>query len=500
MDRAVPASFWRGGTSRAVLFGSDDLAGYRSEQVEAIILAALGSPDPDGRQIDGLGGGISSLSKAAIVGPAPVGSGADVAFRFAQVEVAEPRVDFAGNCGNISAAIAPFAVNEGLLASPGAPAPFAVNEGLLASPGAPARRADAARRADIPGHPGDIPSNPGGTPRHPGDTPSHPGGTPGHPGVTPRHPGVTPRHPGEGRDPLCSGAADRSVIPVVALSLNTGQRFRTQVPVQSGRYDPSGDFAIAGVPGTGARLTLEYLEPDGSIGRGALPTGLVRENVDVPGCGVVAVSIIDVGNPAVFVAAEALGAPEAAIALPAALDADAVLQGRLERIRCEAAVRIGVAASPAAAGLHHRTVPKVALVGAPATYRTTSAGEVAAADVDLLVRLISMGRTHRTLAMTGAMACAAAAAMDGSVVAEVVGLPRTSSAQTCAEASATRAVRLGHPAGVLVAHVTAERSSGTWRVPSLTMDRTAREIMRGAVQVPQAYLDGEAWFRAGSSR
>ena len=411
MDRAVPASFWRGGTSRAVLFGSDDLTGYRSEQVEAIILAALGSPDPDGRQVDGLGGGISSLSKAAIVGPPPPGSSADVAFRFAQVEVAEPRVNFAGNCGNISAAIAPFAVNEGLVEA---------------------------------------------------DT--------------------------------------TDSVGVEVLSLNTGQRFRTRVPLRGGRFDPSGDFAIGGVPGTGARLTLEYLEPDGSIGRGALPTGLVRESVDVPGCGAVPVSIVDVGNPAVFVAAEALGAPEAAIALPAALDADAVLQERLERIRCEAAVRIGVADSPATAARRHRTVPKVAVVGAPVAYRTTSGTEVPAVDVDLVVRLISMGRTHRTLAMTGAMACAAAVAIDGSVVAEVVtGLPRTSPAQTGGGAPATRAVRLGHPAGVLVLHVTAERSSGMWRVSNLTMDRTAREIMRGSVQVPQAYLDGEAWFLAGSS-
>ena len=411
MDRAVPASFWRGGTSRAVLFGSDDLTGYRSEQVEAIILAALGSPDPDGRQIDGLGGGISSLSKAAIVGPPPPGSSADVAFRFAQVEVAEPRVDFAGNCGNISAAIAPFAVNEGLV------------------------------EADTTGS-----------------------------------------------------------VAVEALSLNTGQRFRTQVPLRGGRYDPSGDFAIGGVPGTGARLTLEYLEPDGSIGRGALPTGLVRESVDVPGCGAVPVSIVDVGNPAVFVAAEALGAPEAAFALPAALDADAVLGERLERIRCEAAVRVGVADSPATAARSHRTVPKVAVVGAPATYRTTSGTEVRAVDVDLVVRLISMGRTHRTLAMTGAMACAAAAAMDGSIVAEVAGGScHSQPAEICEGASGARAVRLGHPAGVLVLHVTAERSSGTWRVRNLTMDRTAREIMRGAVQVPQAYLDGEAWFLAGSS-
>ena len=286
----------------------------------------------------------------------------------------------------------------------------------------------------------------------------------------------------------------------MVLNLNTGQRFATRIPVSAGRYDPSGDFAISGVPGTGARLTLEYLEPGGSIGRGALPTGLVRESVDVPGCGAVPLSVIDVGNPAVFVPAEALGVPDAAAALPAALDADEILQSRLERIRCEAAVRIGLAGSLDDAGLHHRTVPKVALVGAPAAYRTTSGSDVNEADADLVVRLISMGRTHRTLAMTAAMACAAAVAMDGSVVAEVAtGSPGAQPAQSGGGATPPREVRLGHPAGVLALNVTAECPSGTWRVPSLTMDRTAREIMRGTVQVPQAYLDGEAWFLPGSS-
>ena len=458
MDRAVPASFWRGGTSRAVLFGSDDLAGYRPEQVEAIILAALGSPDPDGRQIDGLGGGISSLSKAAIVGPAPAGSGADVAFRFAQVEVAEPRVDLVGNCGNISAAIAPFAVGAGLVPAGGA-----------------------ARRD--------------GTPRHSGDAPRHSGEAPRHPGEEPAPDSI------RGRDPLSSGAADRSVIPVVVLSLNTGQRFRATVPLRSGSYDPSGNFAIGGVPGTGARLALEYLDPDGSIGRGVLPTGRLREDVEVPGGGSVPVSILDVGNPAVFVAAAALGVPDAAAALPTDLDADAVLQERLDWIRCEAAVRIGVAASVADAARHHRAVPKVALVGAPAVYRSTGGGDVTAAETDLLVRLISMGRTHRTLAMTGAMACAAASAMDGSVVAEAAGREGTaggSAGSAAGESHSTREVRLGHPAGVLILNVTVDRSAGTWRVPRVTMDRTAREIMRGSVLVPQAYLDGEAWFVSGS--
>ncbi|MCY4102222.1 MAG: hypothetical protein OXG55_02980 [bacterium] len=409
MDRAVPASFWRGGTSRAVLFREDDLSEFRPEQVEAIILAALGSPDPDGRQIDGLGGGISSLSKAAVVGPAPTGSAADVAFRFAQVEVAEPRVDFTGNCGNISAAVAPFAVNEGLVAGGG------------------------------------------------------------------------------------------DVAEVVVLSLNTGQRYRARVPLRAGRYDPSGDFAIAGVPGTGARLRLDYLDPGGSIGRGALPTGRVREEVGLPDLGGVPVSIVDVGNPAVFVAAGALGAPGAAAAPPAALDADEALQSQLEMIRCEAAVRTGVAGSVDDARRHRRTVPKVALVGESRAYRSTSGEEVAATDVDLLVRLISMGRTHRTLAMTGAMACAAAAAMDGSVVAELAGGSIEATAPEAGERARTaRRVRLGHPAGVLAMEVTAEGAAGAWRVPSLVVDRTAREIMRGTVQVPQAYLDGEAWFASGS--
>lgn len=480
MDRAVPASFWRGGTSRAVLFRADDLSGYTPEQVEAIILAALGSPDPDGRQIDGLGGGISSLSKAAVVGPAPTGSAADVAFRFAQVEVAEPRVDFTGNCGNISAAIAPFAVNEGLAAA------------------------------------GESPGCPGESSRATGDSPRHPGEAPAPDSV-------------RGRDPAPAAPADPAEVDVVVLSLNTGQRFRTRVPLRDGRYDPSGDFAISGVPGTGARLSLEYLDPDGSIGRGTLPTGRVREDVDVPGCGAVPVSIIDVGNPAVFVAAEALEVPAAAAAPPTELDADTALQERLECIRCEAAVRIAVAASAAEARHDHRTVPKVALVGAPAPYRTTSGDEVPAGGVDLLVRLISVGRTHRTLAMTGAMACAAAAVIDGTVVSEVAtrtaaagpepprspvtgrgvaaelagvaGGPRAVVSQRPTDAAATtRRLRLGHPAGVLALGVTVEWASGTWRVPSLFMDRTAREIMRGAVQVPQAYLDGAAWFLAGSSR
>jgi len=111
----VPAAFYRGGTSRAVLFREADLAAYDDDAQRAIILAALGSPDPYGREIDGLGGGISSLSKVCIVGLAGPDTGADVTFRFGQVDVESPIVEFLGTCGNMSAAIGPFAIDEGLV-------------------------------------------------------------------------------------------------------------------------------------------------------------------------------------------------------------------------------------------------------------------------------------------------------------------------------------------------------------------------------------------------
>jgi 2-methylaconitate cis-trans-isomerase PrpF len=111
----VPATFYRGGTSRAVLFREADLAQYDDAAQRAIMLAALGSPDPYGREIDGLGGGISSLSKVAVIGAAGPDTGADVTFRFGQVDVETPMVEFLGTCGNISSAVGPFAVDEGLV-------------------------------------------------------------------------------------------------------------------------------------------------------------------------------------------------------------------------------------------------------------------------------------------------------------------------------------------------------------------------------------------------
>ncbi len=407
MDREVPASLWRGGTSRGVFFAESDLADFSRRQVQAVLLAALGSPDPDGRQVDGLGGGASSLSKAVIVGRAPVRSGADVAYRFAQVEVTEPIVDFAGNCGNISSAVVPFAISAGLL------------------------------------------------------------------------------------------AATEPATSATVLSLNTGQRLQASVPVRNGGYDPTGDFEVSGVPGTGARLSMKYLDAEGSASRGALPTGRVSEEVRLPDGLTAHVTIVDVGNPSVFVRAHDLGCEHGLFPLGAvgwSVHDEQTLLDRLEHIRREAAVRIGLASSHEQAGRKHRAIPKVALVAGlegPAleSWRSSCGERRGASQADLLVRLISMGVTHRTIAMTAAMAAGAAAVIPGSVVEACCRWP--------GNVAERRSVAIGHPAGLMSLDVSVSRSAGgVWRVPRLKVDRTAREIMRGRVFVPDSYLTGRPWFAA----
>ena len=113
----IPAVFMRGGTSNAIVFHQKDLPSDR-KQWDEIFLAAIGSPDPYGRQLDGMGGGISSLSKVCVVGPSSRPD-ADIDYTFAQVQVKEAKVDYSGNCGNMSSAMGPFAVDEGILKASG---------------------------------------------------------------------------------------------------------------------------------------------------------------------------------------------------------------------------------------------------------------------------------------------------------------------------------------------------------------------------------------------
>ena len=392
MQHRIPAVFMRGGTSRAVFFSEAAMRPYASNVRDAIILTALGSPDPYGRQIDGLGGGISSLSKAAIIGKCD-GQDADVTFNFAQVDVHRPFVDWSGTCGNMSAAVGPFAIDEGLV------------------------------------------------------------------------------------------EAVEPVTRVWVLAINTGKRYIAHVPVKDSQAAVEGDTTVDGVPGTGAGIGLEYLEPGGTLGGALLPTGQPRQHMTLSSGQRICVSLVDAALPMVYVRAEELGAD--ATLLAPELDADTGMQVVLEEIRCRAAVLFGLADDMEQAAETVKAVPKVALVAPPADY-TSSAGKAIAADhVDVVARAISMGNTHRTFPGTASMCTAVAAAVEDSVVHEV------------ARAGTGGRLRLGHPAGIMhiAAHV--HQKEGVWQVESVTTQRTARRIMEGAVLVPPSTMAGNPWFKDG---
>jgi hypothetical protein len=117
MQRPIPAVFMRGGTSKAIMFHARDLPEDRAAW-DDLFTAAMGSPDPYGRQLDGMGGGVSSVSKVCVLAPS-ARDDADIDYTFAQVQVRENKVDYKGNCGNMSSAVGPFAIDEGLIRASG---------------------------------------------------------------------------------------------------------------------------------------------------------------------------------------------------------------------------------------------------------------------------------------------------------------------------------------------------------------------------------------------
>jgi 2-methylaconitate isomerase len=371
----IRAVFMRGGTSKALVFRVQDLPTDRAEW-DAIFLAAMGSPDENGRQLDGMGGGLSSLSKVCIVGPASRDD-ADVDYTFAQVSVGAATVDYAGNCGNMSSAIGPFAVEEGLVEAP--------------------RDGEAAVRIHNP---------------------------------------------------------------------NTGKIILSRFPVMGGVLAPDGNFALDGVAGTAAPIKLEFLDPGGAKTGLLLPTGLAIDDLDVEGLGKVAASCVDAANPCVFVAAESVG--KAGAELPDALERDADFLASMEAIRRAASVRMGITPDLAAAA-KLASIPKVAMVCAPREAPTLSGRTLTAAEVDIGIRMISVGQPHRAVPITGAICLAVAARVPGSI-------PH----RLCV--NDTGPIRIGHASGTTV--VDAEVAAGTdGRLEALygAVFRSARRLFEGSV-------------------
>jgi hypothetical protein len=327
-----------------------------------------------------MGGGISSLSKICILAPSERAD-ADIDYTFAQVQIRDAAVDYRGNCGNMSSAVGPFAVDEGLV-------------------------------------------------RPNGDT---------------------------------------AVVRI--FNTNTSKIIRSTFALRDGRAETDGDLAIPGVAGTGAPIRLDFLSPGGSMTGRLLPTGNVRDWLEVPGAGSIEVSMVDAAKPCVLVRARDIGLTGAE--LPDALDANLAVLARLEGIRRAAAIAMGLAGTEEEAR-QSRGAPAVGFIAPPMDAPTLAGETVRAADVDLTARMISNGQPHRALPVTSSLCISVAARISGTLVHEAL------------QAEPGDAIRLGMPSGILTVGADVSRdASGVWTAHSGAFYRTARRLFDGRIYVPR---------------
>ena len=193
------------------------------------------------------------------------------------------------------------------------------------------------------------------------------------------------------------------------------------MPTRDGAVIEHGSFHEDGVAFGGAEIRLEFLDPADSGKHGLLPTGHPCEMLHVPECEAtpeLRVTMINAGSPTVFVRADSLRLTGRE--LPDAINRDAKLLARLEAIRARAAVAMGLTKSPEDATRNRPATPKIVFVAAPAAYR--SSGSNAGVDIDkhsidVLARIVSMGKLHHAFTGTGSIALAVAAALPGASIA-----------------------------------------------------------------------------------
>ncbi|WP_134479158.1 2-methylaconitate cis-trans isomerase PrpF, partial [Pseudomonas aeruginosa] len=226
---------------------------------------------------------------------------------------------------------------------------------------------------------------------------------------------------GAGAFALHAGLVDPARIPengiceVRIWQANIGKTIIAHVPVSGGQVQETGDFELDGVTFPAAEIVLEFLDPsdDGEDGGAMFPTGNLVDDLEVPGVGTFKATMINAGIPTVFVNAEEIG--YRGTELREEINGDPQQLARFERIRVAGALRMGLIKTPEEAATRQHT-PKIAFVAPPRDYRTASGKLVAAGDIDLLVRALSMGKLHHAMMGTAAVAIGTAAAIPGTLV------------------------------------------------------------------------------------
>lgn len=389
---AVPAIFMRGGTSKGVFFHTPDLPASLQndpERRDRFFARLIGSPDPYGKQVDGMGAGGSSFSKVVLIQRSQRPD-CDIDYLFGAVGIEDGVLDWTANCGNLSAAAGLYGITQGFV-------------------------------------------------------------------------------------PACEGPT----ATVRIWQANINKQIVAHVPVHEGEALETGDFRVDGVSFPGAPITLDFMDP---VGVGAdsslLPTGRVRDTLQVPGVGTLDVTYLNAGNPTVFTIAHQLGLKGTESQQD--VNTNAGLLDRLEQVRAHAAVAMGLAASPEDATRNRPGSPKLVFLSAPATHMAAGGRAVRADEVDVVARITSMGKLHHAMTGTGGVAIAVAAAIDGTVLSEVM---RPGARPPGNE------VTFGHASGVQRVGATLSRAAdGSLKVEKVTLQRTARRLMVGSVLVPASYV------------
>jgi hypothetical protein len=256
------------------------------------------------------------------------------------------------------------------------------------------------------------------------------------------------------------------------FTTNTGQVVTARIRVAQGFPRVDGDAKVAGVPGTGSSIAIDFGDCAGSVSGKLLPTGSARDRVRAGGRDI-EVSFIDAATPFVFVPAKSLGA--SGTESPAEILANTALMDALEDVRGWAAVVLGLVDDPSKARDVTPNMPRVIMVAPPTNY-TGAEGPVLAEEIDLCVRQLAMQKPHHTLAVTGAVCTAVAAKVPDSVVAE---LARPNPDRT----------RLGHPAGMLGVSSKVVAEGNGLKVVNAAVERTARLIMAGDLYVSKRQVE-----------
>lgn len=271
-------------------------------------------------------------------------------------------------------------------------------------------------------------------------------------------------------------AIDQGLVPATSpvttvriYNTNTNKVLTASVQVApDGSVIEDGDVKIAGVPGTGAPILLDFGDCGGSVTGRTLPTGMPRETVQLSDGFSASVSIVDAATPFVFVSAKDVGMT--GTESPAQIDGDAALLDRLEQIRAYVARAIGLVTDDQVAREVSPSIPRVSVVSAPTDYTATDGTLISADEVSIVGRQLSMQRTHKTYAVTGTLCTGVAGAIPGTVVHEL--------------ARHRDRFDVGHPGGVISARVTVEPGEDDVKVLESSLVRTARKILSGSACIP----------------